>query len=129
LLSYPNVPDDGSYRLSLSDRSSGAPVPDEPTNSFFPFLNVRSRPLALMPPSLARNPWTVISVPAGREFFVKPRRIRALGFPVSTSQLSILPSGFFTSRWIHAWGLIHSILVTVPLSVIGWAESNSAANE
>jgi len=35
-----------------SFRSSGAPVPDEPTNSFFPSLNVMSRPLARFVPSL-----------------------------------------------------------------------------
>src|SRR5437899_1093012 len=48
----PRCPD-RFYRLSLSGRSSGAPVPDEPTKSFLPFLNVRSRPLARMPPSFA----------------------------------------------------------------------------
>src|SRR5580700_10009392 len=30
--------------------------------------------------------------------------------------------------WIQAWGLIHSILVTTPCSLMGLVESNSAAN-
>ena len=33
--------------------STGAPVPDEPMNSFWPFWSVRSRPLARFDPSLA----------------------------------------------------------------------------
>ena len=38
------------------------------------------------------------------------------------------PSAFFTSMWIQAWGLIHSIFVTVPCSLIGRLASNSAEN-
>jgi hypothetical protein len=34
--------------------SYGAPVPDDPMNSFFPSANVMSRPLARFEPSLAR---------------------------------------------------------------------------
>ena len=32
---------------------------------------------------------------------------------------STVPFGLLTSMWIHVWGLIHSILVTVPRSLIG----------
>ena len=42
------------YSGSVGSRPSrGAPVPDEPMNSFRPSRNVRSRPFALFVPSLA----------------------------------------------------------------------------
>src|SRR5215831_18788118 len=54
------VADICSYFFSEGSRPSvGAPVPDEPRNSFCPLASVASRPLALLDPSLARNPTTV----------------------------------------------------------------------
>src|SRR5262245_2769463 len=70
----------------------------------------------------------MISTPTGSEFLLKPRRSSAFGAPPSIIQLSTFPSGCFTSMWIHEWGLIHSIFVTVPLSLIGLLASNSAEN-
>jgi len=58
----------------------------------------------------------LISVPTAREFFVKPRLSSVFGVPPSIIHFSTVPSGFFTSMWIHACGLIHSIFVTVPVS-------------
>jgi hypothetical protein len=68
-------------------------------------------------------------VPTGSEAFVKPRRSRAFGAPASIIQLSTLPSGFFTSMWIHACGLIHSMVVTVPVNFTAFDASYSAAKE
>src|SRR5688500_5074664 len=84
--------------FSVSSRPSfGAPVPDEPTNSFLPSGNVMSRPLARFEPSLAWKPSTMISVPSGSDFLFQPRRSRAFGAPPSTIQRSTLPSSRFTS--------------------------------
>src|SRR6516164_7018204 len=71
----------------------------------------------------------MISVPAGREFLVQPRLSKALGGPPSIIQLTTCPSGPLTSRWIHTWGLIQSILLTVPRSLTGLLASNSASKE
>src|SRR5204863_10024080 len=89
-------------------RSSGAPVPDEPTNSFLPSGKVMSRPFARNAPSFAWKPSTRISVPGGSELRFQPRRMRAFGAPPSTIHSVTVPSGFFTSMWIHECGLIHS---------------------
>src|SRR3954466_15246185 len=113
----------------FSGRSSGAPIPDEPTNSLRPSGKGMSRPLPRSAPSLAWNPSPEISVPAGSEFLFQPRRSNALGAPPSTIHFSTVPSSFFTSMWIHECGLIHSILVTVPFNVTGFLASNSAAKE
>jgi len=59
---------------------------------------------------------------------VKPRRRRVFGVPNSIIHSSRLPSGLFTSMWIHAWGLIHSIFVTVPFRITCFLASYSAAN-
>src|ERR1019366_1783338 len=67
-------------------------------------------------------------MPAVTEALVTPRRSSVLGLPHSTIQLVTLPSASFTSMWIQAWGLIHSILVTVPRSFTGLLPSNSAVN-
>src|SRR5438874_11097317 len=69
-----------------------------------------------------------ISVPAGSEFFVQPRRNRAFGAAASIIQGVTLPSSPLTSMWIHACGLVHSIFVTVPSNLTGLFASNSAAN-
>src|SRR5437868_4677971 len=63
------------------------------------------------------------------EALVKPRRKSVFGVPHSTPQLVTLPSASFTSIQIQECGLIHSILVTVPRSLSGVFESNSAAKE
>src|SRR5581483_10765360 len=68
-------------------------------------------------------------VPGRSEFLLNPRRRSAFGAPASIIQLSTLPSGFFTSRWIQACGLIHSIEVTVPVIFTGFCASYSAAKE
>ena len=39
----------------------------------------------------------------------------------------VILKGTVTSIWIHAWGLIHSIFVTVPFKTNGLFTSNSAA--
>ena len=78
-------------------RSPGAPVPVDPMNNFFPSGSVRSPPLALFDPSLARNPWTTIAVPAATDVLFQPRRSSAFGAPPSIIQLTILPSGPLTS--------------------------------
>src|ERR1700683_3902158 len=70
-----------------------------------------------------------ITLPSGSEALVKPRRNSAFGLPPSTIQLVTLPSGPLTSIWIQEWGLIHSISVTVPVSLMGFCGSNSAAKE
>src|SRR5579862_9591593 len=69
-----------------------------------------------------------MSVPTSRDRLVNPRRSMILGLPHSTIQLVTVPSGFFTSMWIHACGLIHSMSVTLPSSLIGLRWSNSAWN-
>src|SRR6266853_134137 len=79
-------------------RSSGAPVPADPTNNFLPSLNVISRPFARFAPSLAWYPSIRISVPGSSDALVQPRRRRAFGAPASTSQLVTVPSVPFTSR-------------------------------
>src|SRR5947207_2066902 len=72
----------------------------------------------------------MITVPGGSEFFVKPRRSSAFGALASIIHSSVFPLfGSFTSMWIQGWGLIHSILVTVPVSFNGLLASNSAENE
>src|SRR5688572_25246764 len=118
-----------AYFSVTSRPSFGAPVPDEPTNSFLPSGKVMSRPLARAAPSLAWKPSTRISVPAGSESRFQPRRIKAFGAPPSTIQVVTVPSAFLTSMWIHECGLIHSIFFTVPRSLTGFLASNSAANE
>ena len=50
------------------------------------------------------------------------------GGPSSIIQFSTLPSGRLTARCIHECGFTHSILVTVPCSLTGFAASNSAEN-
>src|SRR3982751_2393607 len=70
-----------------------------------------------------------MTVPGSSDCLLKPRRSRAFGAPASTIQLSTLPSGFFTSMWIQACGLIHSIDVTVPVIFTGFPASYSAAKE
>jgi hypothetical protein len=60
---------------------------------------------------------------------VKPRLNSVFGVPPSIAHVSTMPSGRFTSIWIHACGLIHSTFDTVPCSLIGLLTSNSAANE
>src|SRR5262249_57819538 len=107
------------FPLYLSGLSSGAPVPDEPTNNVRPSGRVRSRPFARKVPFLARYPSTMMTVPGIRESFVKPRLNIAFGVPPSIIHCSTVPSGFLPSRWIHACGLIQSIFVTVPCSLIG----------
>src|SRR5947207_15519255 len=97
-------------------------------NNFFPSGNVRSPPLARFEPSLARNPWTVTSVPGGTEFLFQPRRSSAFGAPPSIIHATTFPSEPFTSMWSHGWGLIHSILVTVPFNVTGLDPSNTDVN-
>src|SRR5258707_11923401 len=69
-----------------------------------------------------------ISVPGNSDSFVKPRRKSTFGVPPSSAQFSADPSGFFTSMWIHTWGLVHSIFEIVPLKFTGLFASNSAAN-
>src|SRR5580698_6306551 len=69
----------------------------------------------------------MISVPAGREFFVNPRRNSALGLPPSMVQAVVEPSAFFTSMWIQECGFTNSHWVTTPCNLIGFLSSNSAA--
>src|SRR5439155_25419524 len=64
----------------------------------------------------------------GRSFFVKPRRSSVFGVPPSIIHRVIVPSAFFTSTWIHEWGLISSTFATVPRNLIGCLASNSAVN-
>src|SRR6267378_138298 len=123
---------DAAIRIAAYWRSFfsyGAPVPDEPTNSFVPSGKVMSRPFARGEPSFAWKPSTVISMPGGSEFLFQPRRSSAFGAPPSTAQRSTFPSGPFTSMWIQECGLLHSILTTVPFILTGLFASNSAANE
>src|SRR5262249_5579844 len=71
--------------------SSGAPVPDEPRNSVWPFGSVRSRPFARSDPSFDWYPSTVICVPVFSESFVKPRRRSVFGVPASIIHSSTVP--------------------------------------
>src|SRR5713226_8437593 len=81
-----------------SGRFGSAPGADPPRNSFRPSVNVRLAPTPRFAPSLARKPSTIISVPGGREFLLKPNLNREFGLPPSIIQLATLPSGSFTSR-------------------------------
>ena len=58
---------------------------------------------------------------------MNPRRNRTFGVPASNAQLSVLPSGSFTSMCSQTCGLVHCILVTVPSNLTGLFASNSAA--
>src|SRR5262249_49157194 len=69
---------------------------------------------------------TMISLPNSSDSLVKPRRSIMFGLPHSTIQLVTLPSASVISIWIQAWGLIHSILVTLPTRWTGFFSSNSA---
>ena len=69
------------------------------------------------------------SAPAGRSVLLQPRRYRPFGLPVSMAQFTTLPSEPFTSMWIQACGLDHTMFVTIPRSVMGLLASYSAANE
>src|SRR5438093_12134484 len=64
-------------------------------------------------------------MPGRRAFFVKPSRRSAFGLPPSTIHSTTAPSGPLTSRWIHEWGLTHSIIVTVPRNATGLLTLNS----
>src|SRR5882724_7921612 len=96
--------------------SDGAPVPDEPRNNVCPLGSVRSLPLHRCDPSFAWYPSTTTSVPTSNDSLVKPRRYRTFGVPASTAQFSTVPSAFFTSTCNQAWGLTHSIFVTLPVN-------------
>src|SRR5258708_22443818 len=67
-------------------------------------------------------------MPGSRVSLVKPRRNRTLGVPASIAQFTDVPSGCFTSTCSQECGLIHSILVIVPLKFTGLLASNSAAH-
>ena len=64
----------------------------------------------------------------GSDCLVKPRRSKVFGVPPSIIHRVVVPSGFFTSMWIHEWGLINSSFATVPRSFNGFLASNSAVN-
>src|SRR2546425_1478373 len=53
--------------------SYGAPVPDDPTNSFRPSARVTRPPLAIDEPFFAWYPSTITSVPTGSVFLFHPR--------------------------------------------------------
>ena len=74
-------------------------------------------------------PLTVTIVPGFREFLFQPRRINAVGGPSSKSHWTIFPAASFASTATRAWGLVHSSLVTSPVTVMGLFWSYSAANE
>src|SRR5207249_2262025 len=116
------------YPFFLGSLSYGAPVPDEPRKSVWPLGRVRSRPLARSDPSFDWYPSTTTSMPICSESLVRPRRSSVFGVPASIIHSSVVPSGFFTSTWIHTWGLIHSIFVTAPRNLTGRFASNSALN-
>ena len=88
-------------------------MPDEPRKRRRPSGRIKSAPLARRAPFFARKPSTVISVPSFSDALVKPRRTRVFGVPPSIIHLLTVPSGFFTSRWIHEW---RGMLVRRPIS-------------
>src|SRR5688572_1057757 len=104
-------------------------VPDEPANTLRPSERLTRAAFAVFDPSLALNASTVTASPGFNEFLVQPRRIKPLGFEVSTIHRAFPPSGAATSRVIQPCGFIISHFTTVPLSVMGLSASNSAANE
>ena len=73
----------------------------------------------------------MILVPCGRELRFQPRRSRALGAPPSTFHSTTLPPWFGSGArmWIQECGFTHSNFITVPSSLTGLVESNSAPNE
>src|SRR5258708_1218036 len=71
----------------------------------------------------------MILVPSGSEFLFQPLRRRTPGAPPSTIQCSTAPSGFSTSIYSQVCGLDHSIFTTLPSSLSGLLESNSAEKE
>ena len=85
--------------------------------------------LAVFEPSFDRYASTVIRSPGFSEFFVQPSLMRPFGFDVSTFHSVVLPSGSATPIVIQPCGLIISHRTTVPVSVMGFSASNSAANE
>src|SRR5262245_15946902 len=91
-------PEGGRYYFWPSGASFGAPVPDDPRNSRWPFARIMSAPLARLAPFFARYPWMVISVPASTDFLVKPRLTSVFGVPPSIIHRVTVPSGFLTSR-------------------------------
>src|SRR5947207_6455812 len=80
-------------------------------------------------PFLARIPSRTISSPTFTDSCVKPARFMALGEPSSHSHFSTVPLAFLTSMKSQAWGFRQSSLVSVPVSVMGFFWSNSAARE
>src|SRR5262245_19797709 len=68
-----------------------------------------------------------MTVPGKSDCFVNPRRKSTFGVPASNAHSSTVPSAFFTFIWSQTCGLVHSILVTVPVNSTGFFASNSAA--
>src|SRR6185295_9636211 len=106
-----------------------AGVPAEPANTLRPSGSVIRAAFAVFDPSLARNASTVMASPAFRDRLLHPSRMRPFGFDVSTIHSVVLPSGPGTAMVIQPCGLIISHFTTVPVSVTGFCESNSAVNE
>ena len=110
--------------------ASGVPVSnDDPANTWRPSASVTDRALATVASVLEWKPEMVTTCPGLSEFRFQPRRIRPFGGPSSKSQCTILPLSSLTSMKTRACGLVHSSLVTVPVTVNGRFESYSAANE
>src|SRR6185436_5516330 len=98
-------------------------------NNDLPSGSVMSRPLARNVRSFAWKPSTCTFVPAGTELRFQPWRISAFGAPPSTAHCCFSPVAVVTSMCSHECGLLNSIFVTTPSSLIGRLMSNSAANE
>src|SRR6185436_6807221 len=98
-------------------------------NNDLPSGSVMSRPLARNVRSFAWKPSTWTMVPAGTELRFQPCRISAFGAPPSTAHCCFSPVAVVTSMCSHECGLLNSIFVTTPSSLIGRLMSHSAANE
>src|ERR1700722_18923075 len=113
----------------LSCLSFPSLVPEPPRSNFLPSGNWISRELPRREPSFAWKATTLIFVPAGSEFLFQPRRSNTDGEPPSIRHRSTVPSAFGTSIVNQECGFTHSIWTTLPSSVIGLVESNSAEKE
>src|SRR5262245_34828532 len=98
-------------------------------NNDVPSGSVMSRPLARNVRSFAWNPSTWTFVPCVTELRFQPCRISASCGPPSTAHCCFSPVAVVTSMCSHECGLLNSIFVTTPSSLIGRLMSNSAANE
>src|SRR5438045_1114302 len=92
-----------------------------------PEANVTVLPLALLLPSRARRPSTVMTSPTLTDSRVQPALLSSLVLANNTAQVVTAPFASVTSRSMRTLGLFHSYLVATPFSVTGFLSSKSAS--